>query len=104
MNYSAFYRRSQKIASTIILAFFLFQNIFSFPAFFFAQSLAIPTHEDLVSILVEKELFDLASEEIQAYASRIQAQLPDTRSIIFPLEADVDPVVIATLNERLYRE
>jgi hypothetical protein len=66
------------------------------------EALEAQNHEDIVSILVEEEIFKKLSEDIDTYARRIQAQLPHTRTVILTYAKDAHPFLIASANERLY--
>lgn len=67
-----------------------------------AEALETKNHEDIVSLLVEEELFKKIPEDIDAYARRIQAKLPRTRTVILTYARDTHPFLIASANERLY--
>ena len=67
-----------------------------------ASALEMGDHEDIVSLLVEEELFSKISRDIDTYARRIQAKLPKTRTVILTYPRDAHPFLIASANERLY--
>ncbi|MCH2188381.1 hypothetical protein MK079_00960 [Candidatus Gracilibacteria bacterium] len=57
---------------------------------------------NLVSIIVSQDEYDSLETEIKRYASDIQAQLPRTKTAIFPFSSDTTAFQIASLNEGLY--
>ncbi len=59
---------------------------------------------NLVSIIVEEEIYDSIKEKIKRYALDIQGVMENTRVVIFPTPKDTDPFNIASLNEALYYE
>lgn len=67
-----------------------------------AQAQDFQRHVDLVSIIVDAQVYPQISDVLARYAKRIQQQLPNTRTLIFPLARDTQPQFIAALNEKLY--
>ena len=67
-----------------------------------AKALEANNHEDIVSLLVEEDLMKKMSSDIDTYARRIQAQLPNTRTVILTYPKSAHPFLIASANERLY--
>lgn len=67
-----------------------------------ASALESSDHEDIVSVLVEEEIFRKMSADIDIYARRIQNKLPHTRTVILTYARDTHPYLIAAANERLY--
>ena len=66
------------------------------------EALEAQNHENIVSLLVEEELFKKMSADIDTYARRIQAQLPRTRTVVLTYSKDAHPYLVASANERLY--
>lgn len=93
----------EKSLSILLIGLLCFEAIFRVPFLVDpVRALELPRHEDLVSIIVETSMHQEITDEIEKYASRIQAQLPDTRVLIFPVDSDTHPYIISLLNERLY--
>jgi hypothetical protein len=93
----------KKTLTWFLIGILLFQQIFQVPFLLpRASALEIGDHEDVVSLLVEEELFSKISRDIDTYARRIQAKLPKTRTVILTYPRDAHPFLIASANERLY--
>lgn len=102
------YRRWQKSVSAALVGVLLFSATFEIPLSIpRAEASALKRHVDLVSILVEKELYrkldGVLSNPVADYAKALQRSLRDTRSVIVPVSASEEPRLIAALNEKLYR-
>jgi hypothetical protein len=93
----------KKIIAWVLIGFLSFEAIFR-------VSLTIPdafafesrNHENIVSLLVEEEIFRGMSADIDIYARRIQSQLPNTRTVILTFPKNTHPYLIASANEKLY--
>jgi hypothetical protein len=93
----------KKIFTWFLIGLLLFQQVFQVPFLLpRADALDIEDNEDIVSLLVEEELFSKISRDIDTYARRIQAKLPRTRTVIMTYAKDAHPFLIASANERLY--
>jgi hypothetical protein len=93
----------KKFFTWFLIGLLLFQQVFQIPFLLpRADALDIGDHEDIVSLLVEEELFSKISRDIDTYARRIQAKLPKTRTVILTYAKDAHPFLIASANERLY--
>lgn len=93
----------QKIIAWFLIGLLSFEVIFRVPfTISDVSALEAEDHEDIVSVLVEEDLFRKMSSDIDAYARRIQARLPHTRTVILTFPRDAHPYVIASANERLY--
>lgn len=93
----------QKIIAWFLIGLLSFEAIFRIPFIVSdASALESQDHEDIVSLLVEEELFRKMSSDIDAYARRIQETLPHTRTTILTFAKDAHPYLIASANERLY--
>lgn len=93
----------QKIIAWALIGLLSFEAIFRVPLIIApADALAAKDHEDIVSILVEEELFREISSDIDTYARRIQSVLPHTRTAILTYARDTHPYLIASANERIY--
>jgi len=100
MNYS----KIQKIISFIVLFSFFFTSVFSFPNFrFFSKtSAASGDFYNLVSILVNEDIYSWVKTKLKRYAKDIQNNLENTRVVILPVPKDSSAFQIASLNEWLY--
>lgn len=79
------------------------QEIFRIPySISGAEALEIDNHEDIVSIIVEEQVFKKMQADIEQYASRVQSVLPHTRATILTFPENTHPLLIASANERLY--
>lgn len=93
----------QKIIAWFLIGLLSFEVVFRVPfSISDVSALEAEDHEDIVSVLVEEDLFRKMSSDIDAYARRIQARLPHTRTVILTFPRDAHPYVIASANERLY--
>lgn len=93
----------QKIIAWFLIGLLFFEATFRVPFVLpDASALESADHEDVVSLLVEEELFRKMPTDIDTYARRIQAQLPHTRTVILTFARDAHPYLIASANERLY--
>ena len=93
----------QKIIAWFLIALLSFEVIFRVPfTISDASALESGDHEDIVSLLVEEDLFRQMSSDIDTYARRIQARLPHTRTVILTFPRDAHPYLIASANEKLY--
>lgn len=93
----------QKIIAWFLIGLLFFEATFRIPFLLpEVEALEAQNHEDIVSILVEEQLFKKMSADIDTYARRIQAQLPRTRTVILTYAKDAHPFLIASANERLY--
>lgn len=93
----------QKIIAWFLIGLLSFEVVFRIP-FNISDVSALESgdHEDIVSIIVEEDLFRRMSSDIDGYARRIQAKLPHTRATILTFTKDTNPYLIASANERLY--
>jgi hypothetical protein len=79
------------------------QEIFRIPySLTSAKALEIENHENIVSLIVEENLFKKINSDVERYALRIQSVLPRTRTVILTFSEDTHPLLIASANERLY--
>ncbi len=79
------------------------QEVFRIPySLSAAKALEIDSHENIVSLLVEEELFKKIQSDVEKYAMRVQSVLPRTRTVILTFSEKTHPVLIASANERLY--
>lgn len=93
----------QKIIAWFLIGLLSFEVIFRVPfSISDVSALESEDHEDIVSLLVEEDLFRKMSSDIDAYARRVQALLPHTRTVILTFARDAHPYLIASANERLY--
>lgn len=93
----------QKIIAWFLIGLLSFEVIFRVPLLLpDASALEAADHEDIVSLLVEEDIFRKMSSDIDTYARRIQTKLPHTRTVILTYAKDTHPYLIASANERLY--
>ncbi|MCB9807462.1 hypothetical protein H6768_06375 [Candidatus Peribacteria bacterium] len=93
----------QKIIAWFLIGLLAFEVTFRIPLIIpDVSALEASDHEDVVSLLVEEELFRKMSSDIDTYARRIQARLPHTRTVILTFAKDTHPYLIAAANERIY--
>jgi hypothetical protein len=60
---------------------------------------------DVVSFIVDDTLYSGAvKSRILQYAQDVQAYLPNTRVVIFPIQKTINPFNIASINEKLFYE
>lgn len=97
------YGRWQKSTAALLVGTLLFSSTFEIPfSLPKAHADAFQRRVDVVSIIVDADVYPLVSSEIERYGLRIQKELPDTRTVIFPLPKSTQPQFIAALNEKLY--
>lgn len=101
------YSKLQKIISSLLIFFILTSFTIRVP--FFALFWGIAKADDdnrynIVSIIVEKNLYNSLQSKIERYARDIQWVLEQTKTIIVPTEKETHPFNIASLNEKLYFE
>jgi len=95
--------RYKKIITWFLITLLISQEIFRIPySLSSAEALEVENHENIVSLVVEENLFSKIQNDIQKYALRVQSVLPRTRTVILTFPADTHPVLIASANERLY--
>jgi hypothetical protein len=79
------------------------QEIFRIPySLSSAKALEVGNHENIVSLIVEENLFKKMGGDIEKYALRIQSVLPRTRTVILTYPENTHPLLIASANERMY--
>lgn len=60
---------------------------------------------DIVSLIVDEDVYSgVVKAKISQYARDIQAYLPNTRVVIFPVSKTANPFTIASINEKLFYE
>ncbi len=96
----------QKIISWFLIFFLLFSISFRLPFFeFFFRAFAWDLkYYDIVSILVEEDIYWRVKSKIERYAQDIEGVLENTRVVILPIPSDASAFKIASLNESLYFE
>ena len=100
MKYSSF----QKTISGALIFSLLFSISFRIPLRFFGleTSAAEGPMYNLVSLLVEQDIYNEVKSKVQRYATDIQKQLENTKVVIVPTPTNAHPFTIASLNESLY--
>ncbi len=93
----------KKTLTWFLIGILLFQQIFYIPfSLPSASALEVSSHEDVVALVVEKELQAAMSDDIEKYALRVQSLLPQTRTVILSFPRDTHPFLISSALERLY--
>jgi hypothetical protein len=93
----------KKIITWFLILLLVSQEIFRIPySLSTAQAIEIENHENLVSLVVEENLFKKMENDIEKYAQRVQSVLPHTRTVILTFSENTHPMLIASANERLY--
>lgn len=60
---------------------------------------------DIVSFIIDEDIYGGAVQtKVLQYAKDIQAYLPNTRVVIFPVQKTTNPFTIASINEKLFYE
>ncbi len=92
----------QYIATALIFTLLVSQTI---RVDFFSEAEASQdAYRDIVSIVVDRDTYDVLDTEIKRYAEDIQTYLGSTRTAILVVDPDTAPAQIAAQNERLYYE
>lgn len=82
----------------------LFLQTFEVPLFSSTRAEA-KTNADIVSFIVDDDLYGGAvKSRILQYAKDVQAYLPNTRVVVFPVQRTANPFSIASINEKLFYE
>lgn len=100
MNYS----RTQKWLSSFLIFSILFLQTFEVPMLSSTKAEA-KVNADVVSFIVDDALYSGAvKSKVLQYANDVQAYLPNTRVVIFPVPKISNPFTIASINEKLFYE
>jgi hypothetical protein len=100
MNYS----RIQKWLSSFLIFSILFLQTFEVPLLSTTRAEA-KVNADIVSFIVDEDIYGGGvKSKILQYAKDIQAYLPNTRVVIFPVQKTANPFLIASINEKLFYE
>jgi len=100
MNYS----RTQRYLSSLLIFSILFLQTVEIPLFDSTRANA-QMNADLISFIVDTDIYSgTVKSKINRYAEDIQAYLPHTRVVIFPVSKVSNPFNIASINEKLYYE
>jgi len=97
----------QKFISFFLIFFLLFSFTIRIPfvAFFETQTYAAEEKfYDLVSIIVDEEVYDDVRSKLVRYTQDIQGVLENTRVVILPTPSTATSLDIASLNEKLFFE
>lgn len=100
MHYSKF----QRFTSFFVLFFFLFSTTFQFPVGSFWVSADSSWYKNIVSIIVDEDMYGSVGGSLSTYASNISKQLENTKVVILPTPSTASAYEIASLNESLYFE
>ena len=98
------YTKIQKLISFIVLFSFFFTSVFSFPnlRIFSKASASSGDFYNLVSLLVNEDIYSWIESNLKRYAKDIQNNLENTRVVILPVPKDSSAFNIASLNEWLF--
>lgn len=100
MNYS----RTQKWLSSFLIFSLLFLQTFEVPMLSSTRAEA-KVNADVVSFIVDEDIYGGAvKSRVLQYAKDVQAYLPNTRVVIFPVQKTANPFSIASINEKLFYE
>jgi len=97
----------QKIISWVLLFTLFFGMTVRFPLeyLFFARWYAdAKEFHNIVSLIVDEDIYDDLSSRLIRYSRDVQAVLENTRVVILPTPSDASVLDIASLNESLYYE
>jgi hypothetical protein len=61
-------------------------------------------YHDIVSVIVDEEIYNKLQSKIERYASDIQQYLDNTKVVILPIKKDNTAFQVSSLNENLYFE
>ena len=100
MQYSKF----QRFTSFFVLFFFFFSSTIHFPISESSVFADDEWYKNIVSIIVNEEMYPSLRWSLSIYANNISNQLENTKVIILPTPKDATPYEIASLNESLYFE
>jgi len=100
------YTKIQKIIASILLPFFFFGITFRIPSLELFNSLNAWNTKlfSLVSILVNKDIYNNIKAKLERYANDISKQLDNTKVVIIPTPNNASAFKIASLNEKLFFE
>jgi len=105
LNINKLNKEFKKILSYTLITILLLWNTIQTNNFFNTVSAKELDNKDLVSILVDKNIYSwIIKSKIDRYAKDIQDFMPNTQSIIFPIESNTKSWDIALLNEKLFKE
>jgi hypothetical protein len=95
------YTKIQKLISFIVLFSFFFTSVFSFPNFRFLNKTSAASGDfyNLVSLLVNEDIYSGIKSNLNRYAKDLQNNLENTRVVILPIPKDSSAFSIASLNE-----
>jgi len=99
------YTKIQKILSGLVLFSLLFSISFRIPFFSFLKGDVFAqksTFYNLVSVLVQEDIYNSVQSNVRRYASDIQGVLENTRVVILPIPKWASAFKIASMNEALY--
>ncbi len=100
------YTKVQKFISFLLIFSIFFSFTFQVSFFSFLQTIFASDSKtyNIVSLIVQEEIYDNIKNSVKKYAQNIQKTIPNTKTIIIPTPSDTNPFNIASLNEKLYFE
>jgi len=98
------YTRFQRFLSSALIFSILFLQTVEIPLLDVTRAEA-KVSTDIISLIVDEGIYSGAiKSKILRYAEDIQAYLPNSRAVIFPVPNTINPLNIASINEKLYYE
>lgn len=101
------YKLYQKVISWFLIFFILFNLAFSVPfKEIFTKEVFAENRPfyNLVSVIVEEDIYPQVSEKLKRYAKDVESVLDKSRVVIIPTQKDVQVFEISSLLESLYYE
>ncbi len=97
-----FYSRFQRFLSGLLIFTLLFSTTFRVPIFDFETFAWNEEFYNIVSVLVDEDIYPSIKTEIDRYGKDIQWVLENTKVVILPTPKNTPAFNIASLNESLY--
>gem|GEM_PF-371775 len=100
MQYNSF----QRWTSSVLIFAILFSFTVQMPFFSILNRLfaADESYYNIVSLIVQEEIYPQIKDSVERYAKNIQKTLENTKTVIIPVPGDTHPYNIASINEKLY--
>jgi len=100
MQYNSF----QRFTSSVLIFAILFSFTVQMPFFSILNRLfaADENYYNIVSLIVQEEIYPQIEASVNQYAKNIQKALENTKTVIIPVPGETHPYNIASINEKLY--
>ena len=98
------YSKIQRFTSFFVLFFFLFSTTINFPISDSSVYADDESYKNIVSVIVNEDMYDSLKGSLSTYANNISTQLENTKVVILPTPSNASSYEIASLNESLYFE